>query len=93
MLPSEWTRHFLTPDGPGVEPDHAKHLVQARLERRVCLEVVHPHWHVRVHIREERVCHLLPQLLYLLPLTRPCMPFGLRYTTLGRCASSRTCVQ
>jgi hypothetical protein len=61
------THVSLTPDGPGVEPDRAKHLVQARLERRVRLEVVRPHWHVRVYVREERVRRLLPHLLYLLP--------------------------
>jgi hypothetical protein len=35
----------LTPAGPGAEPGRAKHLVQARLERRVRLEVVRPRRH------------------------------------------------
>jgi hypothetical protein len=35
----------LTPAGPGAEPGRAKHLVQARLERCVRLEVVRPRWH------------------------------------------------
>jgi hypothetical protein len=36
---------MLTPAGPGAEPGRAKHLVQARLERRVRLEVVRPRRH------------------------------------------------